>query len=197
MLQISLSGMAGPEEADAGDAAGSGGEAGCRVLVGDAAESEDGDGVGEGAGGAEEIEAGAGEGFAGGEGFAEDGAEEDEAGWVAGGGGDLFERVAGLADDGGGQGGGGIKAPDLGGGQGAGCGGQVDAGSADRDGDVGAGVDQKPGLRAAEGGEEVAGEGGEVFCAEILFSQLKEVYLFGSERTGLAQEGGVEGGGCG
>ena len=120
------------EQTDGGDSCGSGVEAGVGVGGGDAAEGEDGDGLGSKTGGAEEVQAGAsgdffvGDGFFGDlnfwgrnfcDDFFEDGAEEDESGAVLWCGrccaGNFGEGVAGEADDGFGQGCGGVEGADL------------------------------------------------------------------------------------
>ena len=85
------------EEADSGYSGCSGCEAGWGVAGCDAAEGQNGDGVGEGADGGEFFETRAGEfvqAFREVEGFAEDGAEEDEVGRVREGGSDLGAGVA-------------------------------------------------------------------------------------------------------
>ena len=80
---------------------------------------------------------------------------------------------------------------DLGGGQLAGGGGEVDSVGGDGEGYVGAGVDEEAGGGAFDGFEDLAGEGGEGGGGEVLFAELDEIdALFGPE-SGLADEGGM------
>ena len=88
------------EEADGGDAAGSGFEAEGDAFVGNASQGEDGSLLGDDAGGFEGIEAEAMDEEFAVVGFAEDRAEEDQVGGAIAGAFDFFEGVAGDADDG-------------------------------------------------------------------------------------------------
>ena len=101
------------EEADGGDSGGTGLEAGGGIGTGDAAEGEDGDRGDEKAGLAENHDPCGWRDELAGDGFAEDGAEEDEVGVEAAG---LFQivlGVAGEADGGWREVGGGIDGSDL------------------------------------------------------------------------------------
>jgi hypothetical protein len=105
--------------------------------------------------------------------------------------------VAGDADDGLWQAGCGVKLADLGGRELAGGCGQMDAGGCDGDGDVGAGVDEE--LRrlgaCAEGGEQLAGEGGEFAGWEVLLAELDKIKAAGGveavRRSKCGPAGGV------
>ena len=169
-------------------------EAGLLVQFGDAAEGEDGDGVGEGADGGQLFEAGAGEVVAAlgeVEGFAEDGAEEDEVGWIAKGGRDLGAGVAGFADGGGGQAVGAVEGADLGGGEAAGGGGEVDSVGSDGEGYVGAGVDEEAGGGGVTGqnGEDFAGEVGQFSGGQVLFAELEELKSCLGKPMNLLEDG--------
>lgn len=182
------------EEADSGYSGCSGCEAGWGVAGCDAAEGQNGDGVGEGADGGEFFETRAGEfvqAFREVEGFAEDGAEEDEVGRVREGGSDLGAGVAGFADRGGGQVVGAVEMPDLGRGEGAGGGGEVDSVGRGGEGYVGPGVDQEACavVVLSEDGEDFAAEVDELRGLEVFFAELEKFNSGARQTMNLIEQG--------
>jgi hypothetical protein len=125
------------------------------------------------------------------EGFAEDGAEEDEIGWVEEGGLDLGAGVAGLADGGWRVAVGAVEGADLGGGEGAGGGGEMDSVGSGGEGYVGSGVDEQAGGSVVSGqdGEDFAGEEDEFAGGEVLFAELEELDSGLGEPMSLLGEG--------
>jgi hypothetical protein len=120
-------------------------EAGGGVFGGDAAEGEDRSGGGGEAGFAEALEALAGKRRLAGERLFEDRGEEDGVRVGLPGVVDFFEGVAGESEEGRGKVGFGEEGADLGGGELAGGGGEVDAMGSGGEGDVGPGVEQETG----------------------------------------------------
>jgi hypothetical protein len=178
------------EEADAGDAGGSRAKAAGAVFEGDAAEGIDGSGRCGEAGGVEGFEALPRRDELAGDGFVEDGGEEDEV-CVAAGLFDFGESVAGDGDDGWGEAGGSVEFADLAGGKLAGGRGEVDSVGGGGEGDVGAGVDEEFGWGVAEGFEDAAGEMGDVGGGEIFFAELDVVDAVGGPEGRLADESGL------
>lgn len=178
----------GVEEVDPGDSCSSGFEAGGGIFEGDASESVDGSGGCGEADCAEGFEALArGNKFVS-NGFMEDRAEEDDVGVIAGCC-HFGERVAGDGDDGWWEGRLGIELADLGGGELAWGGGEVDSVSGGGDGYVEARVDEESGGSVAKDIEDAASEADEGGCGEIFFAELNVVDAFGSPEGGLADEG--------
>ena len=80
---------------------------------------------------------------------------------------------------------------DLGGGQLAGGGGEVDSVGGDSEGYVGAGVDEEVGGGAFDGLKDSTGEGGEGGCGEVFFAELDKVDALLGPEGGLTDEGGL------
>ena len=177
------------KEADAGDAGGSGCEAGGGVLQCDATQRIDRDGGGCAACVAEPVEALSPDRFPIGEGFFKDGGEENGVGMVFMSAAHVFEGVAGGGDDWRRETDCSVEAADLGWGELVRCGGEVDSGSAGCEGDVGAGVDQQ--LRwtvfCADGGEDFAGKSGDASSGKVFFAELDEVDALVGPAGGFAK----------
>lgn len=173
-------------------------------MRGDAAESQDADRRCGGARQVEKIEAAAfaderfdwiwGLGIEGN--FLEDRSEQNE-GWgrvacVS----HVGKAMAGDADDRVREIGRGIQGSDVGGGKGALRGGKVHPVCSCGDGDVGAGVDEQPGLGrvGAKDCEQFAGEVDQRGRFQVLFAELEEVDIIRNEVCGLPKESGVAGG---
>ena len=162
------------EEANAGDAGGSGSNTGPGVFEGDATQCKDRNGRGSGADGVKPVEAMSGDDLIVGEFLFEDRGEEDCVDLVFAGASHFVESVTGDCDNGALQFGQGIKSANLGGSTLVGFRGEVDAMSAGRDGDIAAGVDQEFGCGGFQGdglenftGEGSDGSGGKIFFAEL------------------------------
>jgi len=175
------------EEADGGDSAGSGVDAGGGIRFGDSAEGQDGSLAGGGAGGAESVEACSGNDDAAIHGLFEDRTEEDQAGAVRVGAVDVGEGMAGDADGGLGAARGLEELPDLPRGELLAAAGQVDAVGAGGNGDIGAGVDEQTGRCAGcpDDIDHSASEADEFLGGEILFAELDEIDPIGGEAPGL------------
>ena len=166
------------EHADGGDAGGSGGEALRGAGGGDAPEGEDGGRGREPAGLLESFQAERGRDLPAGDGLAEDGAEEDGVGALVAGVFDLGEGVAGAADEGCWE-----DLPDLGRGEVARGGGEMDAVGTGGEGDVRPGSDQNPCgcVGPAEGFNDGAGEGEQGGGGQILLADEEEIDAAGGE----------------
>ena len=178
------------KKTDAGYSGGSGFETAGSVLRGDASQSVDRGRVGGEADGAKGFEA-----LAGGDerpphGFPEDGREEDQVcalPRLL----DFGKRVAGDGDDWRWQPGGGVEFPDLRGRELAGGSGEVDSVSGGGDGNIGAGVDEEPCPRVAEGFEDAAGEDGQGGGRQVFFAELDVVDAVGGPERGLVDKRGL------
>jgi len=180
------------EEADAGDAGGSGLHAERDFVACDAAEGEE-VGVGSEVGGLlEEVEAEAGGDEVAVDAFFEDGAEEEVVEAERGCDADVFEGVAGEAEEGRRESGSGEGFADVFDVGERGAGAEVDAVGADGCSEVGGAVEKDAG-DAGGGGvyglDEAVSEGLELRFGEVFFADLEDVDRGAGEAAGLIDEG--------
>ena len=175
------------EEADTGYTGGSCLQAVRGIFWCDASQSEDWGRSGGERGGVKGFEPLAGGDERSRHGFPEDGREEDQVcalpGLL-----DFGKRVAGDGDDWRWQPGGGVEFPDLRGRELAGGGGEVDSVSGGGDGNIGAGVDEEPCPRVAEGFEDAAGEDGQGGGWQVFFAEMDVVDAVGGPERGLVDK---------